>query len=113
MPELAQKIKMYFALAPIATVKHAKSPGTKFLLLPDMMIKVCDSSENSLSMYKSLPAQYAKMYTFQLESLLFDCNVIATILFHIFTGIVWQERISVPDQISPPVLYLPLWPDNY
>lgn len=45
MPELAEKIKMYFALAPIATVKHAKSPGTKFLLLPDMMIKVCDSTE--------------------------------------------------------------------
>ncbi|KAG8523063.1 Lipase member M, partial [Galemys pyrenaicus] len=39
MPELAQKIKMNFALAPIATVKHAKSPGAKFLLLPDMMIK--------------------------------------------------------------------------
>ncbi|XP_010969552.2 lipase member M isoform X2 [Camelus bactrianus] len=39
MPELAQKIKINFALAPIATVKHAKSPGTKFLLLPDMMIK--------------------------------------------------------------------------
>ncbi|XP_058154819.1 lipase member M [Dasypus novemcinctus] len=39
MPELAQKIKMYFALAPIATIKHAKSPGTKFLWLPDMMIK--------------------------------------------------------------------------
>ncbi|XP_004409745.1 PREDICTED: lipase member M [Odobenus rosmarus divergens] len=39
MPELAQKIKMYFALAPIATIKHATSPGTKFLLLPDMMIK--------------------------------------------------------------------------
>ncbi|TKC46038.1 hypothetical protein EI555_013895 [Monodon monoceros] len=39
MPELAQKIRMYFALAPIATVKHAKSPGAKFLLLPDVMIK--------------------------------------------------------------------------
>ncbi|ELK36157.1 Lipase member M [Myotis davidii] len=39
MPELAQKIKLYFALAPIATIKHARSPGTKFLLLPDMMIK--------------------------------------------------------------------------
>ena len=56
MPELAQKIKMYFALAPIATIKYAKSPGNKFLLLPDMMIKVCDSSENSLSMHKSFPA---------------------------------------------------------
>lgn len=55
MPELAQKIRMYFALAPIATVKHAKSPGAKFLLLPDVMIKVCDSSENSLSMHKSFP----------------------------------------------------------
>lgn len=49
MPELAGKIKMYFALAPIATVKHSKGPGAKFLLLPDMMIKVCDSSDNSLS----------------------------------------------------------------
>ncbi|XP_045883780.1 lipase member M [Meles meles] len=39
MPELAQKIKMYFALAPVATVKHAKGPSAKFLLLPDMMIK--------------------------------------------------------------------------
>ncbi|XP_014318023.1 lipase member M isoform X2 [Myotis lucifugus] len=26
-------------MAPIATIKHARSPGTKFLLLPDMMIK--------------------------------------------------------------------------
>uniref|UniRef100_A0A6I8N1Z0 Lipase n=1 Tax=Ornithorhynchus anatinus TaxID=9258 RepID=A0A6I8N1Z0_ORNAN len=41
MPELAQKIKMYFALAPVATVKYAKSPGTKLLLLPDIMIKHC------------------------------------------------------------------------
>ena len=58
MPELAQKIKMYFALAPIATIKYAKSPGTKFLLLPDMMIKVCDSSENSLPMHKSFPVHW-------------------------------------------------------
>lgn len=58
MPELAQKIKMYFALAPIATIKYAKSPGTKFLLLPDMMIKVCDSSENSLPIHKSFPAHW-------------------------------------------------------
>lgn len=61
MPELAHKIKMYFALAPIATVKYAKSPGTKFLLLPDMMIKVCDSPDVYLQ--GSLSAQFLKMYT--------------------------------------------------
>lgn len=71
MPELAQKIKMYFALAPIVTVKYSKSPITKLSLLPEMLLKVCDSSENSLSVYKSLPAQYAKTHTFQLEPLLF------------------------------------------
>lgn len=70
MPELAQKIKMYFALAPIATVKHAKGPGTKFLLLPAMMIKVRDSSDNSLSRKKSLLTQFAKIYTFRLEPFL-------------------------------------------
>ena len=59
MPELAQKIKTYFALAPIATIKYAKSPGAKFLLLPDMMIKVCHSSESSSSKHKSLPAEFA------------------------------------------------------
>lgn len=36
-----------------------------------------------------------------------------TISFHISIGIAWQERISVPDQISSQVLYLPLWPDDY
>nr|XP_004653065.2 lipase member M [Jaculus jaculus] len=39
MPDLAYKIKTYFALAPIATVKHAKSPGTTFLWLPDILLK--------------------------------------------------------------------------
>uniref|UniRef100_A0A674K8W3 Lysosomal acid lipase/cholesteryl ester hydrolase-like n=1 Tax=Terrapene triunguis TaxID=2587831 RepID=A0A674K8W3_9SAUR len=32
MPQLAQRIKMYFALAPVATVKYAKSPLTKLIL---------------------------------------------------------------------------------
>uniref|UniRef100_A0A674K8V2 Lysosomal acid lipase/cholesteryl ester hydrolase-like n=1 Tax=Terrapene triunguis TaxID=2587831 RepID=A0A674K8V2_9SAUR len=42
MPQLAQRIKMYFALAPVATVKYAKSPLTKLALLPNLMIKVCN-----------------------------------------------------------------------
>ncbi|XP_067408885.1 lysosomal acid lipase/cholesteryl ester hydrolase-like [Emydura macquarii macquarii] len=40
MPQLAQRIKMYFALAPVATVKYAKSPLTMLALLPDAMIKI-------------------------------------------------------------------------
>ncbi|XP_042712777.1 lysosomal acid lipase/cholesteryl ester hydrolase isoform X3 [Chrysemys picta bellii] len=39
MPQLAQRIKMYFALAPVATVKYAKSPLTKLALLSNSMIK--------------------------------------------------------------------------
>ncbi|XP_072485078.1 lipase member M isoform X2 [Notamacropus eugenii] len=54
MPELAQRIKMYFALAPIASVKHAKSPGTKFLLLPEMMIKGVFGKKEFLHQHKFL-----------------------------------------------------------
>ncbi|CAM5167942.1 unnamed protein product [Natator depressus] len=39
MPQLAQIIKMYFALAPIATLKYAQSLLTKLALLPDAVIK--------------------------------------------------------------------------
>uniref|UniRef100_A0A8C3TEZ4 AB hydrolase-1 domain-containing protein n=1 Tax=Chelydra serpentina TaxID=8475 RepID=A0A8C3TEZ4_CHESE len=40
MPQLAQRIKMYFALAPVATLKYAQSLLTKLALLPDAVIKV-------------------------------------------------------------------------
>ncbi|XP_006121514.2 lysosomal acid lipase/cholesteryl ester hydrolase-like [Pelodiscus sinensis] len=40
MPQLARRIKMYFALAPVATVKYAKSPLTKLALLPNSVIKI-------------------------------------------------------------------------
>ncbi|XP_034633652.1 lysosomal acid lipase/cholesteryl ester hydrolase-like isoform X1 [Trachemys scripta elegans] len=39
MPQLAQRIKMYFALAPVATLKNAQSLLTKLALLPDAVIK--------------------------------------------------------------------------
>ncbi|XP_016316899.1 gastric triacylglycerol lipase [Sinocyclocheilus anshuiensis] len=38
MPELASKIKMFFALAPVATVGLTKSPMTKLSLIPEFLI---------------------------------------------------------------------------
>lgn len=43
MPELAQKIKLYFALAPVTAIKYAKGPATKLLYLPEKVLRVCDT----------------------------------------------------------------------
>ncbi|XP_051473762.1 lipase member M-like [Apus apus] len=40
MPELAQKIKLFFALAPVVTVKHARSPFMKMSFLLDRQFKM-------------------------------------------------------------------------
>lgn len=40
MPELASKIKMFFALAPVATVALTKSPMTKLSVIPEFLIWV-------------------------------------------------------------------------
>lgn len=50
MLELVGKIKMYFVLVFIVIVKYLKGFGVKFLLLLDMMIKVCDFLDNFLFM---------------------------------------------------------------
>lgn len=42
MPELARKIKLYFALAPVTAIKYASSPVTKLLHLPEKILWVCD-----------------------------------------------------------------------
>ncbi|NXJ39676.1 LIPM Lipase, partial [Ciconia maguari] len=39
MPELAQKIKLYFASAPVTTIKYAGSPATKLLYLPEKLLR--------------------------------------------------------------------------
>lgn len=39
LPKLAKKIKMFFALAPVATVKFSTSPLTKLGAFPDLLIK--------------------------------------------------------------------------
>ncbi|KAM9188003.1 lipase member M-like [Mergus octosetaceus] len=39
MPQLAQKIKVFFALAPLYTFHHAKGPVLKIAFLPDIVLK--------------------------------------------------------------------------
>ncbi|NWU91774.1 LIPM Lipase, partial [Upupa epops] len=39
MPELAQKIKLYFALAPVTAIRYATSPATKLLYIPEKLLK--------------------------------------------------------------------------
>uniref|UniRef100_A0A8B9PFY7 AB hydrolase-1 domain-containing protein n=1 Tax=Apteryx owenii TaxID=8824 RepID=A0A8B9PFY7_APTOW len=48
MPELAQKIKIFFALAPVTTIKYTKSPIMKMSFLLDRQCKI-------LKMWKFLP----------------------------------------------------------
>ncbi|XP_010075480.1 PREDICTED: lipase member M-like [Pterocles gutturalis] len=42
MPELAQKIKMFFALAPVVTMRHSKSPVLKSFFLLDKQNKMLE-----------------------------------------------------------------------
>ncbi|KYO42363.1 hypothetical protein Y1Q_0022218 [Alligator mississippiensis] len=43
MPQLARRIKLYFALAPVASTKHVKSPLAKLTLFCDTVIKSIQS----------------------------------------------------------------------
>lgn len=46
MPELASKIKMFFALAPVATVAFTESPMGKLSILPEFLIWVSMSTSD-------------------------------------------------------------------
>lgn len=48
MPELAQKIKLFFALAPVVTVKHARSPIMKLSFLLDRQFKTFQVGDCSM-----------------------------------------------------------------
>uniref|UniRef100_A0A8C3TUQ4 AB hydrolase-1 domain-containing protein n=1 Tax=Catharus ustulatus TaxID=91951 RepID=A0A8C3TUQ4_CATUS len=48
MPELAQKVKMFFALAPVVAPKHSKSPLIKMQLLMDKKLKMIPVRDYSI-----------------------------------------------------------------
>ncbi|NXE15358.1 LIPM Lipase, partial [Lophotis ruficrista] len=54
MPDLAQKIKMFFALAPVVTMKYTKSPITKMSFLPDRGIQLLLGRRDALLRLRKL-----------------------------------------------------------
>ncbi|CAM4706390.1 unnamed protein product, partial [Lepidochelys kempii] len=68
MPQLAQIIPMYFAFAPIATLKYAQSLLTKLALLPDAVIK-------AWSCYQSFVATSCLSYVDYREELKYELNI--------------------------------------
>ncbi|XP_035748976.1 lysosomal acid lipase/cholesteryl ester hydrolase-like isoform X2 [Egretta garzetta] len=54
MPELAQKIKTFFALAPAVIIKHARSPIVKMSFLLDMLLQLLFGRTDCL-LWRSLP----------------------------------------------------------
>uniref|UniRef100_UPI00398F6625 gastric triacylglycerol lipase n=1 Tax=Pristiophorus japonicus TaxID=55135 RepID=UPI00398F6625 len=54
MPELAKKIKVFFGLAPVATVKYSESPLVKLGELPEFLIKDTFGKRDFLPQSKEL-----------------------------------------------------------
>uniref|UniRef100_A0A8C8SBQ9 AB hydrolase-1 domain-containing protein n=1 Tax=Pelusios castaneus TaxID=367368 RepID=A0A8C8SBQ9_9SAUR len=52
MPQLAQKVKMFFALAPAATLAYAKSPMVNILLVPEGPLKTMKKIAAKICNYK-------------------------------------------------------------
>uniref|UniRef100_A0A8C0IZZ3 Lipase n=1 Tax=Chelonoidis abingdonii TaxID=106734 RepID=A0A8C0IZZ3_CHEAB len=54
-PDLAQRIKMFFALGPVATITFAESPLIKLGRLPETLLKVCHSPTCRARLLASTP----------------------------------------------------------
>uniref|UniRef100_A0A8B9NCW5 Lipase n=1 Tax=Accipiter nisus TaxID=211598 RepID=A0A8B9NCW5_9AVES len=64
MPELAQKIQMFFALAPVVIIKHARSPVMKMAFLLDRQFKMFQVGDYSvLSSPEQAGLEYASLQT--------------------------------------------------
>ncbi|XP_060097255.1 lipase member M-like isoform X1 [Heteronotia binoei] len=54
MPELAQKVKMFLALAPVTRIKYARSPAIKLMSLPEKLLRVMLGKKEFLPQNKLL-----------------------------------------------------------
>ncbi|XP_067409061.1 lysosomal acid lipase/cholesteryl ester hydrolase-like [Emydura macquarii macquarii] len=68
MPQLAQKVKMFFALAPAATVAHAKSPMLKLLLIPEESLKDILGKKDFRWWGKTMKKISAKICSYEIPS---------------------------------------------
>uniref|UniRef100_A0A8C3MET9 Lipase n=1 Tax=Geospiza parvula TaxID=87175 RepID=A0A8C3MET9_GEOPR len=88
MPELAQKIKLFFALAPVTAIKYAKGPATKLLYLPEKMLRV-----EFLPQTECLTKIIAPVCSYQAFSRL--CRSVFFNLGECSPNILFQNRINV------------------
>ncbi|XP_053243379.1 lipase member M-like [Podarcis raffonei] len=66
MPEVAEKIKLFFVFAPAYTFQNSKGPVIQILFFPDFLIKVIFGTKEFRLLSRSLRAFVAKICSYQL-----------------------------------------------
>uniref|UniRef100_A0A8C3BYH1 Partial AB-hydrolase lipase domain-containing protein n=1 Tax=Cairina moschata TaxID=8855 RepID=A0A8C3BYH1_CAIMO len=99
-PELAQRVKVFFALGPVATITYATSPFVKFARLPQPLIRVWPTT----LLCATLGKLCARIFCFIAGGSIQNLNTSRTDAFvaHYPAGtsvqntIHWHQRISTP-----------------
>ncbi|XP_053165572.1 lipase member M-like [Hemicordylus capensis] len=69
IPELSQKIKMFFALAPVISVKHSPTPAVKVLyVLPENALKIVLGNKSFFLLYKPIKEFLIKLCSYSFMS---------------------------------------------
>ncbi|XP_014428194.3 putative lysosomal acid lipase/cholesteryl ester hydrolase isoform X1 [Pelodiscus sinensis] len=68
MPQLAQKVKMFFALSPAATIAHVKSPIVKLLRIPEETLKAILGKKDFCLWGKTMKEITAKICCYELPN---------------------------------------------
>ncbi|CAO2585239.1 Lysosomal acid lipase/cholesteryl ester hydrolase [Lemmus lemmus] len=99
MPELAKKIKMFFALAPVMSLNFAKGPVVKLGKLPDILVEVLGLHSPSFFSEKLVTE---KLVT-GCESTVFSvCAIAGIYILYIYTHtFIFQSRVDVYTAHSP------------